>query len=98
VIKRSTLLVLLCLALGVAAGCSKTHSVQVQANSCWAGTINGDQYITGCGNALYKVLGPVGCVRVSPTSGDSTALIRVRLDNGPWYDTRDRYGFVQVCE
>ncbi len=96
-IKRSSRLVLPCILLAVAfaaAGCSPQHRIQVDSNTCWHGTVNGDQYISGCGPATYKVLGKLDCARVIK---ESAGTLRVRIDDNAWSDTEDQYGFVQAC-
>lgn len=94
-IKRSTLLVLLCVLLAGAAGCSKRYRIQVESDTCWIGVVNGDQYINGCGNSSYKVVGTLRCVQVR--RNDPGGSLRVRIDEHPWVSATDQYGFVQAC-
>jgi hypothetical protein len=95
VIMRFPLLVLLCLVLAVAAGCSKRHRIQIETDTCWNGNVNGDQNINGCGNTSYRIIGTLRCVRVQKET--STGYLRLRIDERAWVDTPDQFGFVQVC-
>jgi hypothetical protein len=89
-------ILLLCLALAATTGCSKRHRVYIESNGCWSGNINGDQNIYDCGNATYRIVGPLHCVRVSLTSS-TTAYLRVKIDDGAWVSNPDQYGIVQTC-
>jgi hypothetical protein len=88
-------ILLCCLVLVTTAGCSKRHRVYVESNACWVGTINSDQNINGCGNATYRIIGPLHCVRVTKTS--LSGSVRVRIDDQPWASTPDQYDVVQAC-
>jgi hypothetical protein len=52
--------------------------------------------ISGCGNSTYKVVGPMRCVVLSKTSPQG--YLRVRIESGPWAETSDSYGSVEVCQ
>jgi len=80
----------------VSAGCSKKHHIQIESDGCWNGSVNNDQFISDCGNASYRVLGTLRCVKVQPSSAN-THFLRVRLDEGPWAQNPDSFGVVQVC-
>lgn len=95
VIKRSSLLVLMCVLLAAASGCSRRHTIHIESDRCWAGTVNGDQSISGCGNSTYKVLGAMRCVAVRRT--DPGGTLRVRIDDHPWVSATDQFGNVQAC-
>lgn len=84
--------VLLAVAL---AGCSKKHKLKVESDVCWSGSVNNDQFISGCGNASYTVLGGLGCVRLEKSG--TAGYLRVRIDGKPWVETTDARGVVQVC-
>lgn len=88
------LLAALSLALG-ASGCSKRYRVQVESDTCWDGVIDEGQAIYDCGNATYKVIGTMKCVRVQKKT--NAGYVRVRIDGGPWAETTDPLGIVQVC-
>lgn len=94
-IKRTTVLVLMCAALVLTAGCSKRHKIHVESDTCWSGTVNDDQFIHDCGNSTYRVLGTLRCVKINKTT--TTGYLRVRIDDRPWADTPDAYGSIQVC-
>jgi hypothetical protein len=96
VIKRSSLLVLLCVLLAGAAGCSKRHHIQIESDTCWTGTVNGDQYINDCGSTTYTVVGTLRCVKVRRTTPGGT--LRLRVDDHPWVSSEDQYGIVQACD
>ena len=95
VIKRSSLLVLSCVLLVAAAGCSKRHRIQVESDTCWNGTVNGEQYINDCGNSSYRVIGTLRCVKVQKAT--TSGYLRLRIDDHPWTDTADSYGIIQAC-
>lgn len=96
VIARRWVGLLLLAALLVSAGCSKKHRIEVESDGCWNGTVNNEQFISDCGNASYRVLGVLRCVKVQRSSV-STHFLRVRLDEGPWAQNPDSFGVVQVC-
>ncbi len=93
---RRIALLLACVALAAAAGCSKRHTIHIESNTCWSGSVNGDQNINDCGNATYKVIGTLRCVRVKVNT--TTGFVRVQIDDHPWANTPDAYGVVQACE
>ena len=78
-----------------AGGCSKRYRIEVQSDTCWNGVIDEGQSIFDCGNSSYKVVGALKCVRVQKTTSDG--YVRVRIDSGPWAETSDPLGIVQVC-
>jgi hypothetical protein len=99
-VKRTAvpLLLLLAAALSLAlplAGCSKRYRVQIESDTCWDGVIDEGQTIYDCGNASYKVIGTMKCVRVQKKTNNG--YVRVRIDSGPWSETTDPQGIVQVC-
>ncbi len=87
---------LLAVTLLVSAGCSKRHHIQVESDGCWNGSVNNEQFISDCGNASYRVLGSLRCVKVQRAS-TSTHFLRVRIDEQPWAQNPDSFGVVQVC-
>jgi hypothetical protein len=95
-IRRLAVTALLCTALALLGGCSKTHRIQIESDTCWAGFVNNDLSIADCGNATYKIVGLLQCVRVQKTT--STGYLRVRIDSRPWADATGTLGQVQVCE
>lgn len=93
-------LVLLLLAVALTAvlasnGCSKRYRIEIQSDTCWNGAIDDSQTIYGCGNSSYKVLGAMRCVRMQKST--NAGYLRVRIDKGPWAETTDPLGIVQVC-
>lgn len=78
-----------------AGGCSKRYRIEVQSDTCWNGVIDEGQTIFDCGNSSYKVIGQLKCVRVQKSTADG--YLRVRIDGGPWAETTDPLGIVQVC-
>jgi hypothetical protein len=96
VIKRSLFILLSCAALAAASGCSKQHKIQIESDTCWYGLVNREQAVTDCGNSSYKILGALGCVRIQKQTANG--YLRVRIDTGPWAQTTDSYGIVQVCD
>lgn len=97
--KRTRVLPLLLAALLVPAaastGCSKRYRIEIQSDTCWDGVIDDGQAIFDCGNASYKVVGSMRCVRVQKKTNNG--YVRVRVDGGPWGETSDPLGIVQVC-
>lgn len=93
---RLLALALLGLLFVPAAGCSKRYRIEIQSDVCWYGTVNDNQGISGCGNVTYKVVGRLGCVRIQKSGG--AGYVRVRIDDGPWVDSSDVNGLVQVCQ
>lgn len=89
------LLVLMCLLLLGATGCSRRYKVHIESNTCWDGLFNNEQGVYGCGNSTYKVIGKLGCVRVQKNT--TMGYLRVRIENQPWAETADSFGVVQVC-
>lgn len=97
VIKRKLAFLMLGAVLTASAGCSKQHHIYVESDGCWSGTVDSDQYINGCGNSSYKVLGSLKCVQIEK-SGTRGTYLRVRIDEGAWASTPDTYGVIQVCD
>ena len=95
-ISRILMLTVLGGALLLLGGCSKQFRVEIQSDTCWTGTINGDQGISDCGNSSYKVIGVMRCVRVHKDTVNG--YLRVRIDGRPWAETTDNLGVVQACE
>lgn len=99
--KRIPVLLLLLgatLALGAllaSGGCSKRYRIQIESDTCWDGVIDEGQTIFDCGNASYKVIGALSCVRVQKKTDNG--YVRVRIDSGPWAETSAPLGVVQVC-
>lgn len=91
----SLLLVAALAAMLAAGGCSKRYRIEIQSDTCWNGSIDGSQAFFECGNTSYKVVGALDCVRVQKTS--SEGYVRVRIDGGPWAETSEPLGVVQVC-
>jgi hypothetical protein len=87
----------LCALLVGVAGCSPRHHIQIESNTCWTGDVDADQYIEGCGNTSYKVIGAVRCVSVTRKGAPTVGTLRVRIDDGPWSDTVNQYGNVEAC-
>ena len=94
--KTRPALVLLAALLLAATGCSKRHKVEVQSDTCWDGLINNDQHINYCGNATFKVIGDLQCVKVQKQT--INGVLRVRIDGRPWAETTEPNGLVQVCD
>ena len=91
--------VIAALALLLAAGgCAKRHRIQVQSDTCWDGIIDHQDtaHIGTCGDATYRVAGDIHCVVVQKQKAD-TGYLRIRIDEGPWSETTDPLGIVQVC-
>ena len=93
--KRILWLALAGLLLVATAGCSKRYTVEVQSDTCWSAVFDNQQTVDDCGNAKYDVIGTLTCVRVQKTTVIGT--LRVRIDSGPWAETTDTLGIVQVC-
>ena len=94
--KRFAVLLLLCATLLAADGCSKTHKVEIESDTCWTGTVNYELSISDCGNATYKIVGRLQCVRL--TRSTASGYLRVRIDNRPWAETTPSITQVQVCD
>ena len=94
--KRLVLVVLVSAAGLAFAGCSKTYHIQIQSDTCWEGDVDGDEYFTDCGDSNYKVIGTLTCVELTKTT--SNGYLRMRVDGGPWAQTTDPYGRVQICK
>ena len=92
---RVALIGLLALGLASTGACSKRFRIEVQSDVCWAGKIDNDQIINDCGNATYKVVGSLSCVKLQKQS--VSGYLRVRVDGGPWSETTDPSGIVQAC-
>ena len=93
--KRILSVVLIVALAAVAYGCSRRSTVQIESNTCWTAQFDNQQSTQDCGNVTYKVIGPLNCVEVRKSSVNGT--VRVRIDNGPWAETSDSLGVVQVC-
>ncbi len=96
--KRPALLLLAVLVLGAlvgTTGCSKRYKIEIQSDTCWDGVIDDGQGFFDCGNASYKVVGPMRCVRVIKRTNNG--FLRVRIDGGAWVETTDPQGVVQAC-
>ena len=89
------LLAVFLLAAFAAGGCSKRYRIEIQSDTCWSGVIDDGQAFFDCGNASYKVVGPMRCVRVQKQT--TTGYLRVRIDGGAWTETTGSETFVQVC-
>ncbi|MCC6348914.1 MAG: hypothetical protein IT347_04880 [Candidatus Eisenbacteria bacterium] len=76
-------------------GCSKRYRIEIQSDTCWDGQIDEGQGIFDCGNSSYKVIGALRCVRVQKKT--AAGYVRVRIDSGPWAETSEPNGIVQVC-
>ena len=97
---KRTVALLLLLAVALTAvvaanGCSKRYRIEIQSDTCWDGVIDEGQTIFDCGNSSYKVVGALRCVRAQKRT--SAGYLRVRIDGGPWAETTDPQGIVQVC-
>ena len=77
-------------------GCSKRYRIQIESDTCWEGSVDNTQGISGCGNSSYKVIGPMRCVGVHKSTPNG--FLHVRIDNGPWSTTTDPYGDIEACE
>jgi len=95
VIKRPFLFLLTAGLVLAAAGCSPRHEIHIESDTCWQGTVNGDQYISDCGNANYKVIGTLHCVKLQKNT--PTGSLRVRIDDNPWISTAGDFGQIQAC-
>ena len=89
------LLAALLLAALATGGCSKRYHIEIQSDTCWSGVIDDGASFFDCGNASYKVVGPMRCVRVQKQT--ATGYVRVRIDGGTWVETTDTQTFVQAC-
>jgi hypothetical protein len=96
VIKRLVVAAALCLALVPLAGCSRTYHIQIQSDTCWEGLVNGDQFLSDCGDSNYKVVGKLTCMRVSKITANG--YLRMRVDGGPWAETTQDHGVLQICQ
>lgn len=83
------------LAAFASGGCSKRYRIEIQSDTCWNGVIDEGQTIFDCGNSSYKVIGQLKCVRVQKSTAEG--FLRVRIDGGPWAETTESLGIVQVC-
>jgi len=77
-------------------GCSKRYRIEIQSDTCWQGSVDNTQNISGCGGSTYKVVGPMRCVVLNKTS--PLGYLRVRIDSRPWTETSDAYGSVEACQ
>ena len=77
-------------------GCSKRYRVEIQSDTCWQGSIDNTQNISGCGNSTYKVVGPMNCAVLNKTSPQG--YLRVRIDGRAWAETSDPYGSIEACQ
>ena len=77
-------------------GCSKRYQIQIESDTCWDGSVDNSNGISGCGNSTYKVVGPMRCVVVNKKSPNG--YLRVRIDGRSWTETSEAYGSVEACE
>ena len=89
------LLAALLLAALATGGCSKRFHIEIQSDTCWSGVIDDGASFFDCGNANYKVVGPMRCVRLQKRT--SNGYLRVRIDDGAWTETTDPLGIIQAC-
>ena len=100
--QRSLNVTCVCVVLAVLAalvalgGCSKRYQIEIQSDTCWDGSVDNNNNISGCGNSSYKVVGPMRCVVVHKNSPNG--YLRVRIDGRPWVETSEAYGSVEACD
>ena len=92
---RIALVALLMLGTAFVPACSRRFRIEVQSDVCWDGRINNDLGINACGNATYKVVGSLTCVKVQKQT--IAGYLRLRVDGGAWAETTEPMGLVQVC-
>jgi len=95
-VRTRTLIPLLLALTALSAGCSQKHRLQIQSDTCWDGTINGEDHISDCGYVTYKILGPIRCAKVQKQTG--IGFLRIRLDEQSWSETTEPMGLLQVCK
>jgi hypothetical protein len=79
-------------------GClGNDHHVEIESNSCWFVIFDrsSDAVDVQCGRGNYRVAGTIHCVRV--TNQNDTGFVRVRIDGGPWSESRDGHGTAIAC-
>ncbi len=94
--QRFLTVVCLCVVLVVLGGCSKRYRIEVQSDTCWQGSVDNTNSLSGCGSSSYKVVGPMHCVQLQKQS--VLGALSVRIDGGPWSKTTDSYGIVVACK
>lgn len=78
-------------------GCSKRHHIAIQSNTCWITIIDHQKgaVINDCGSTNYRVAGDIHCVSI--TNLADTGFVRIRIDDGQWFESTDPRGTAEAC-
>jgi hypothetical protein len=82
---------------GLGSGCSNTHHINIDSDTCWLMVIDGQTEAVSrdCEKANFKVIGDFHCVRV--TNLGPTGFVRVRVDGGAWSKVADVNQVAEAC-
>ena len=85
------------LAVFAASGCTRSHKIAIQSNTCWIAKIDKQAAATSedCGNANFRVAGDIHCVVL--TNLTDTGYVRVRIDEGAWVESTTPRGTAETC-
>jgi len=78
------------------AGC-KHDQIHIESNTFWEGSANNTLTFSGRGDATYEMHGKLGCVLVQKSLPD-TLYLRVRINDGPWEETKAPSGSIYECK
>ena len=78
-------------------GCAKTHTIEIDSNTCWVMSVDGQvtSISDDCGPSTFRVAGEIQCVSIRNTT--DSGHVRVKIDDGAWVGSVVPYGTANTC-